>query len=223
MRARREALEDVGATASTHAGLWLDKFLSHQTASTDSKQEKEAATGAKARLIRDLRATVPGRILDDDCSILVRFDSGARGIFIASQIATGLMNGLSIEVIGDKGALVWSQHEPDHLFLRSTDGAPQVLTGGVAAEPAANAPSPHGNNAAYIAALASAYRAFADQITSTKTKKTATGPSGFMTIAEGLRAVVFVDAVIKNTAAPEEGSPQPDKWTPFIVPPIPEL
>jgi len=178
---------------------------------------------AVSEVCGDLRATVPGRILDDDCSILVRFDSGARGIFIASQIATGLMNGLSIEVIGDKGALVWSQHEPDHLFLRSTDGAPQVLTGGVAAEPAANAPSPHGNNAAYIAALASAYRAFADQITSTKTKKTATGPSGFMTIAEGLRAVVFVDAVIKNTAAPEEGSPQPDKWTPFIVPPIPEL
>lgn len=171
----------------------------------------------------DLRPTVPGRILDDDCSILVRFDSGARGVFLASQIETGLANGVSIEVIGDKGALVWAQSEPGQLTLRSTDGAPQILTGGGAAEPATNTPAPYGNNAAYIAALASVYNAFADHLAASKTKKSSETPQGFMTIEEGLRAVVFVDAVLKNNALPEEGAPPPAKWTSFVVPPIPAL
>jgi predicted dehydrogenase len=173
----------------------------------------------------DLRPTVAGRILDDDCSVLVRFAGGARGVFLASQIATGRNDGLSVELIGDKGALSWSQPAPDRLTQRGIDGEERVLTGGPAAQDvAAPRPGPYGSDTAYIAALAATYRAFAGHIGTAKAQKNQPRtPCGFMTIEDGLRSVVFVDAVLKNTVIPEEGTPPPAKWTPVVVPPIPEL
>ena len=172
----------------------------------------------------DLRPTVAGRILDDDCSVLARFTTGARAVFLASQVATGKADGLSLELFGDKGSLAWSQNEPDVLTLRGLDGAPQRFTGGVPATPAAAAlpATPYGHNAAYIAALAATYTAFAERLAAPKAKADA-GPAGFMTVDEGLRAVAFVDAVLKNVTPQDEGAPAQPKWTPCVVPPIPEL
>ena len=173
----------------------------------------------------DLRPSVPGRILDDDCSMLVRFETGARGTFLASQIATGRNDGISIEVFGDKGALVWAQNTSDRLILRGVDGSQQIFTGGVPAEaPVSTTPSPYGNNAAYIDALAATYRAFVDCLNAPKNKDPLSGGrSSFMTVDEGLRAVAFSDAVLRNCATPEEGMLPPAKWMPFVVPPVPEL
>jgi len=172
----------------------------------------------------DLRPTVAGRILDDDCSVLVRFSTGARGVFLSSQVATGQNSGLSITVFGDKGALSWSQGEPDRLLLTGLDGTTQTLTsGGPAAEKATPALSgPYGNNAAYIAALAATYRSFAASLEKQK-GKAQSNPVEFMCVDEGLRTVAFVDAVMKNTAPAEEGVPPPSKWAPVVVPPIPDL
>lgn len=174
----------------------------------------------------DLRPTVAGRILDDDCSVLVRFATGARGVFIASQIATGRNEGLTLGLFGDKGSLCWSQNEPDTLLLRGVDGTLQPLKGGTpctAAEPS-TPPAPYGNNAAYIEALAAAYTSFVGQLAGGKKKAAAKASTpGFMTVDEGVRSVAFVDAVIKNTAIPEEGQPPPAKWMQVVVPPVPEL
>lgn len=175
----------------------------------------------------DLRATVAGRILDDDCSVLLRFAGGARGVLLCSQIATGAKQGLSLEVYGDKGALLWSQSEPDRLILRGPDGAQQLFTGGpAAAEPAVSAlPTlcPYGNNTAYIAALAETYRSYATYLETPKKAAQRDGGLCFSSVEEGLRAVAFVDVVLKNAAAAEEGQPAPAKWMPFAVPPVPEL
>ena len=171
----------------------------------------------------DLRATIAGRILDDDCSILARFNGGARGIFLTSQVATGRNDGLSIEVAGDKGTLTWVQRIPERLVLRRPDCSEEILQGGIATDPISYGPAPYGNNTAYIAALAATYSAFADYLDASKAAQTPPpSPPGFMTVEEGLRNVAFVDAVLKNTAAPETGQPPPAKWTPLIVPPIPD-
>jgi len=77
-------------------------------------------------LCADMRPTIAGRILDDDCSVLVRFNNGARGVFLTSQVATGRSEGLSIEIFGDKGALFWSQSAPDRLVARGVDGKEDV-------------------------------------------------------------------------------------------------
>jgi len=171
----------------------------------------------------DLRPTVAGRIIDDDCGVLVRFDGGARGVFLASQVATGSNEGITVEAFGDKAALRWSQAEPERLTLRAVDGTAQAFTGGTAAERSASlTPCPYGNNTAYIAALAETYRSFAAYLEAPKKERSGNGFS-FATAEEGLRAVTFADAVLKNTAAPEEGQPPQGKWTTFNVPAIPVL
>ncbi len=178
-----------------------------------------------AEVCADMRPTVAGRILDDDCSLLVRFEGGARGVFLSSQVATGSADGLAIQVFGDKGSLRWTQAQSDRFVLRDPEGTEQTFTEGVPDVPPTPPfpPSPYGGNTpAYTAALCEAYRSFAAFLAAPK-KAPRDGALAFATIGEGLRSVAFVDAVITNTAAAEEGHSSSSKWTPVIVPPIPEL
>ena len=64
-------------------------------------------------LVADLGALVPGRALDDDVSMLLRFKGGARGVLVASQINAGLENDLRLRVSGENGTLEWRQEEPN--------------------------------------------------------------------------------------------------------------
>ena len=48
----------------------------------------------------DLTTFVPGRRLDDNAHVLMRFVGGARGVLAASQIAVGNLNNLSVKVYG---------------------------------------------------------------------------------------------------------------------------
>ncbi len=180
---------------------------------------------AVGEVCADTRATVAGRVLDDDCTVLVRAGGGVRGVFLCSQIATGSRLGISVAVYGDKGALLWEQNRPDTLILRQPDGTAQTLTGGIPAEEPQPPfePSPYGNNTAYIAALAESYRSFAAYLEAPKKAAQREGGLCFASVEEGLRAVAFVDAALKSTAIPEEGQSSPAKWVPLVVPPVPSL
>jgi len=185
----------------------------------------EWLTGLSAsEVCADLRPTVAGRILDDDCTLLVRFATGARGVFLCSQIATGRQEGLAIEIYGDKASLGWSQSRPGRLTLTALDGRREELAvnGPDEEESSSATPSPYGNNRAYIAALAECYRSFVASLDRPKNRK-AGQPLLHMSVDEGLRSVAFIDAVLRNTAVPEEGQPLPDKWMPVVVPPVPDL
>src|SRR5690606_21580961 len=82
-------------------------------------------------LCADLHTHVPGRRLDDDGSMLVRFTNGARGVLYASQISAGEENNLRIRVYGELGSLEWAQMEPNTLTVRWLDKPTQVYRTGV--------------------------------------------------------------------------------------------
>lgn len=175
-------------------------------------------------LTADLRPSVPGRILDDDCTILARFGDNVHGVLMASQITTGRTDGISLEIIGDKAALLWVQNQPDKLILRDVSGKETILTGGTPAKKAETHQVPFGNDTAYLAALTDSYRDYIAYLLSVRAgKPKLPAIPNFMTIQEGLRSVAFVDAVLKNTAIPEEDEAPPAKWHPLIVPPVPDL
>lgn len=125
----------------------------------------EYVTGqAISELCADLNAFVDGRKLDDDGSILLRFEQGARGVLFASQVCVGEENGLSIRVFGDKGTIEWRQQEPNTLWLKWPDKPTQMLRtgGGYLGEMAqANTRTPMGHPEGYIEAFANIYQAFA--------------------------------------------------------------
>ena len=152
-------------------------------------QLAEFMTGLEVcELLADLGSVVPGRLLDDDCTVLLRFENGARGVLLASQIEVGELNGLRIRVYGDKGGLSWRQEQPNTLTINTLDGGTQVIHAGSAQlgpDAAARSRTPGGHPEGYLEAFANLYRDFAAQLRGE--------PAPLLPgIAQGLRSMAFI-------------------------------
>ena len=151
----------------------------------------EFITGLQVvRINADLAAVVPGRALDDDCSVFLRFDNGARGVLLASQIEIGELNGIRIRVYGDKAGLSWKQEEPNTLTFHYLDGSTHLLRSG---DPQVSAPSrtPGGHPEGYLEAFATLYRDFAAVLRG--------GDAPLLpTAAEGVRSMAFIDTAVRR-------------------------
>ena len=77
-------------------------------------------------LLADVTSFVPGRRIDDDANMLVRYQGGAKGILFCSQISLGEENRLSIRVYGTDASLEWHQEDPNFLYVRPSDGPMQT-------------------------------------------------------------------------------------------------
>src|SRR5262249_718158 len=76
----------------------------------------EFVTGCRlARLAADVATGVPGRALEDDAQILLRFDNGARGMMWVSGVAAGETAGPGIRVYGEQGHVCGDQWRPHTL------------------------------------------------------------------------------------------------------------
>ncbi|MPS69641.1 Gfo/Idh/MocA family protein [Novosphingobium aerophilum] len=158
-------------------------------------------------LCADLATHVPGRRLDDDVSVLLRLDGGARGILRATQVAAGDENGLSLRIHGELGGLEWNQMEPNTLTLRWLDRPAETVRAagpGLAASTLHRLRTPAGHPEGYIEAFANLYRAFANRISDGADEPD--GPDAFPSIEAGLRTMAFVETVISNDASDT-------KWT----------
>ena len=125
----------------------------------------EYITGLRTEaLCGELHTFVPDRLLDDDGAALLRYEGGARGVLMASQVAISQENSLSIRVYGEKGGLEWHQEEPNTLLMLWPDRQPEVIrTGGagLSACATANTRTPAGHPEGYLEAFANLYRHFA--------------------------------------------------------------
>lgn len=153
----------------------------------------EFVTGARVNaLASDLGTVVADRVLDDDCTLLLGFENEARGVLLASQIATGERNGLSLRIYGDKAALLWRQEEPDRLMLTGLDGRSEIQwAGGAALGPDARSATrlPAGHPEGYLEAFGTLYRDFAVLLRG--------GDAPLLPgIAEGVRSMAFVDLAV---------------------------
>ena len=128
----------------------------------------EYVSGSKiSAMCADLGSVVPGRLLDDDGSIMLRFDNGARGVLLSSQISVGDENNLRLRIYGDKASIEWSQIEPNSLWLKFNNAPAQLIRTGVGElSPAAQAATrtPAGHPEGYLEAFANLYLNFAKQI-----------------------------------------------------------
>ncbi|MDD3116941.1 MAG: Gfo/Idh/MocA family oxidoreductase [Victivallaceae bacterium] len=170
----------------------------------------EYISGLKiTELCADLGTFVLGRNLDDDGSVLLRFDNGARGIIFASQIATGEENALKIRIYGTRGAIEWAQESPETLLLKYNDKPRQLLRRGWSGAEVANELSrlPAGHPEGFIEAFANIYSAFANAIIARVDFDDKFIPD-FPSVDDGVRGVAFIEAVVAS-------SKSPDKWLRF--------
>jgi predicted dehydrogenase len=176
----------------------------------------EYISGLKiTHLCADLNIMVSGRALDDDGSVLLKFDNGAAGVLTATQIAAGEENALRIRVYGEKGGIEWAQQEPNTLLVKWLESPTQILragTNGFLSEVArANTRTPGGHPEGYLEAFANLYRNFALTLTA---RLNGTKPPPFATdfpsIEDGIRGMAFIDNVVKSGQSTE-------KWVPFEI------
>lgn len=153
----------------------------------------------------DLTAFVEGRTLDDDGSILLRFDNGAKGVLMASQVSVGEENALKIRVYGEKGGLEWSQQEPNTLLLKRVDRPIEILrtaNGYLSPLAAANTRTPTGHPEGYLEAFANIYMAFIGQIRAFENgvaldERSADCPG----ITEAVRGMSFIENAVAASAS----------------------
>ncbi len=160
---------------------------------THAFQLAEFVSGLKVtEVLADLGAVVPGRPVDDDCTVLLRFDNGARGVLLASQIEVGEMNGLRIRLYGDAGGMAWKQETPNILTLHTLDGRTEIIHAGGAQlgpDAAARTRTPTGHPEGYLEAFANLYRDFAAVL---RGEAAPLLPG----IADALRGMTFVDTAV---------------------------
>ncbi len=152
----------------------------------------------------DLTTFVPGRKLDDDVSVLLRFAKGARGVLWSSQIAVGEENALAIRVYGEKGGLQWRQQEPNSLIVRYLDKPFEVRRTNVGNSPpaAAVARIPAGHPEGYLEAFANIYRAFAEALGKRLDgKRVNENAFDYPNVSDGLRGMQVITAVVASARA----------------------
>ena len=162
-------------------------------------------------LCADLTTFVPGRRLDDDGNLLLRFTNGARGVLIASQIEAGCENDIRLRVFGERGMLDWRQEDPNHLVHAPIDGPRMTLTRNSpwlsdAAKRACRLPAGHPE--AFIEAFANLYVGVAADI---RSRLDGAGPASvaeadYPRIEAGVRGVRFIEKTVASAASAQ-------KWT----------
>ena len=160
----------------------------------------EYVTGLEVKtLLADLSSFASGG-LDDDASILMRLDEGAKAALVTSKIATGEENGVRLRVYGEKASLYWNQEAPNYLSVKYPAKpemvykrkAPYMAELSAAAMRASRFPA--GHHEGFVEALGNIYDEFAAAVVSRKERD-------FPGAREGIRSMRFVEAALKSAKA----------------------
>ncbi|MCE2843772.1 MAG: hypothetical protein RLZZ328_1457 [Bacteroidota bacterium] len=178
----------------------------------------EYVTGSKITdICAELNTMVEGRVLDDDGAVMLKFDNGAKGVLMASQVAAGEENGIRIRVYGEHGGVEWYQHEPNTLLVKWLDKPTQIYRAGgnnghyLSPMAIHNCRTPAGHPEGYLEAFANIYRNFALTLGCKMDGKTPTAEMlDFPGIEDGLRGMAFIDNVVASSQSDK-------KWTPYVI------
>ncbi len=157
------------------------------------------------KVLSDISTIVPDKRLEDDANVLVRFNNGAKGVLIASQICSGNENPLNIKVYLEKGSMYWAQEEPNNLVLRRADQPMQILRTGRYFDLPGDAPKhatrlPAGHPEGYTEAFAVIYRNAARVLLAQANGENVDDLNrDFPNAQDGLRGMALVQAVYDST------------------------
>ena len=154
-------------------------------------------------LAADIQAFVPGRQVDDNAHVMLRFAGGARGMLWSSQVAPGNENALRIRIYGDKGGLEWAQEDPNYLWYTPFGEPKRLITrnGSGAGDAAARVSRiPPGHPEGYLEGFANIYSEAAQAIIAARTGDAPPDGVIFPTIHDGLKGVQFVSACVKSSS-----------------------
>ncbi len=169
---------------------------------THAENLAEYITGLKiTSLYADLTTFVDGRLLDDDGSVLLEFEGGAKGILFASQICAGEENNLNIRVYGEKGGFQWFQMEPNSLITKWLDKPIQIMRtsgSGILPEASVHTRMPAGHTEGYLEAFGNIYRNFAKQVQARLAGEAVDPIFDTPSVSDGVRGMNFIYKVVES-------------------------
>ena len=156
-----------------------------------------------AALAAELHTFVEGRRLDDNAHMMLRFNSGARGMLWCSQVASGLENGLRIRIYGDKAGLEWHQENPNMLLFSPLGEPPRLIRrNGYGADDVSRAASriPGGHPEGYLEGFAQLYTDVAELVAA-RIENREPNPFALQvpTVDHGVRGVRFIEAAVRSS------------------------
>jgi len=171
----------------------------------------EYVTGLNiTHICSDINTKVEGRKLDDNAAALLKFEDGATGVLMVSQIATGEENDIKVRVYGDKAGVEWKQSDQNTLLYKPLEGPHQIIragTGYLSDVAQANTRTPAGHPEGYLEAFANIYVAFHQAVVDHQSGDYKSASDyDFPDVVDGIRGMVFVDKMI-------ESSKSETKWT----------
>jgi predicted dehydrogenase len=155
------------------------------------------------KVAADVSTFVPGRRLDDNVHMMLRFTGGAKGSLWATQVAPGNENNLRLRVYGEKAGIEWHQENPNELSFTPLGQAKQIVRRGSAGtgRSAAHATRiPSGHPEGYLEAFAQLYNDLAEQIISRREKR-APNPLSLLvpTVEDGVEGVRFIKTALESS------------------------
>jgi len=154
-------------------------------------------------LAADLQSFVPGRRVDDNAHIMMRYAGGARGTLWCSQVAPGNENSLKLRIYGDKGGLEWCQEDPNYLWFTPFGEPKRLITrnGAGAGDAAARVSRiPGGHPEGYLEGFANIYSEAAIAIRAKKAGTALPKEVEFPGIKEGVQGMKFINACVTSSA-----------------------
>ena len=154
-------------------------------------------------LAADIQAFVPGRPVDDNAHVPLRFEGGARGMLWCSQVAPGNENALRIRIYGDKGGLEWAQEDPNYLWFTSFGEPRKLITrngAGAGASAGRLSRTPGGHPEGYLEGFANLYSEAAEAILAARQGDKPPADVIFPTVYDGLAGVQFVAACVRSSS-----------------------
>ena len=159
---------------------------------------------AVTELCAELTSCVPGRRLDDNTQVMLRYANGARGLLWASQVAVGNENEIKLRVYGTKGGLEWAQRDANQLIWSPLGRNSQIVTRNGSGADAANrrmSRVPAGHPEGYLEAFANLYAEAAEAILAARERKGPPVDVMVPTVEDGVKGLMFIDAAVRSSRA----------------------
>ncbi len=154
-------------------------------------------------LCASLDVFMDGRILDDNTSVMLKYEGGAKGLYWASYIAVGHDNGLQVRIYGTRGALSWIQKNPNYLNVSYLDKPIQLFSRGkdeIYSQKLYQSRIPAGHPEGFHEAFANIYLRFIEALEKKKAGLLLTGEDlTFPGIDDGLRGVQFIEKCVQSS------------------------
>jgi predicted dehydrogenase len=198
------ALGDIGShwcdLAQHMSGLRITHVLGDITTVIPKRKKPLGSREAFAAADANQKVEEVDIKVEDLASVLVRFDSGAKGSFSVGQVCAGHKNDLEIEICGSKASLKWRQEHQNELLIGHRDRPNEILQKDPSLiDPVAGkyAHLPGGHQEAWADAFANLMRDIYGFIAEGK-KPSDPHPPAFATFEDGYRANCIVEAILQS-------------------------